>query len=419
MSAFPKKIINYISIFTLFSGALSYNLGFFAEFRVFYIILLALLIVFSLSLKNLYLDKKIFFSIYLLIIISYFDVLTGNNTTLLLVKQAIGILLNVLVFYLLFKVNNYDVLKLFKIYLNIAFIVALIGIFQEIGWLLKLKFMYDFSYILPSSAWITDLVFHRRLIKICSILPEPSVFCIVMMPAFFATLTSFFKNNLKFYNKFQSLVITLSIFLSFSLVGYLGMLFSLFLLTINQHAVTKTILKFLLIVPFLCITLYITIPEIKMRVDDTIKVLSGNKKIGESNLSTFTWCSNIIVTFDSFRQHPFLGTGLGSYKINYDKYMPKVLAETEGKVYILNSEDASSLFLRLLSETGILGILLFFAFIFKFYLKRVRDPSNYLWIINNASATVFFLKLVRSGNYFSEGLFLFFWLYYFSKVESR
>jgi hypothetical protein len=417
MDTFPKKIINYVSVFTIFSGVLSYSIGYFAEFRVLYIILLALLIIFSFSLKNLCVNKKILFSILLLIIISSFDVLIGNNTALLLIKQTVGILLNLIVFYLLLKVNNYDVLKLFKIYLNIAFITALIGIFQETGYLLKLKPMYDFSYI--SSVWVLSFAFDSGFIRITSFLPEPSIFCIVMMPAFFASLAPFFGNSIKFYNKFQSLVVILSIFLSFSLVGYLGMVFTIFLLSVHWHKTTKTALKFFLIVPFLCVFFYKNVPEIKLRVDDIINILESNEKLGKSNLSTFTLYSNTLVTLNNFRQHPFLGTGLGSYEINYDKYISKIIGKTEGAVYVLNGKDANSLFLRLLSETGLLGVLLFFTFIFKFYLSSSKDRSNYLWVINNSSAIVFFLKLIRSGHYFLDGFFLFFWLYYFSKVKSR
>ena len=80
----------------------------------------------------------------------------------------------------------------------------------------------------------------------------------------------------------------------------------------------------------------------------------------------------------------------------------------------LNVDDANSLFLRLLSETGLFGIIVFFYFLFKSHLLKKRDKSKYLWIISNAILALFLIKLIRSGHYFVNGFFFFFWLYYFS-----
>lgn len=85
----------------------------------------------------------------------------------------------------------------------------------------------------------------------------------------------------------------------------------------------------------------------------------------------------------------------------------------------LNVEDANSLFLRLRSETGLLGLLLIFIFIFKFHIIRKNDKSGYLWIINNGILSMFAIRLLRFGHYFATGFFFFFWLYYFSKIDSK
>ena len=60
-----------------------------------------------------------------------------------------------------------------------------------------------------------------------------------------------------------------------------------------------------------------------------------------------------------------------------------------------NREDAGSLFLRLLSETGLFGLLLFFVFIVKYYLKRRDDPSKFFWIMNNAIFCHLSYKIVK------------------------
>jgi len=80
----------------------------------------------------------------------------------------------------------------------------------------------------------------------------------------------------------------------------------------------------------------------------------------------------------------------------------------------LNREGGSSLFLRILSEMGLFGILVFFYFLFRFYLPKRKDRMDYLWVISSAVLVMFLIRLIRAEHYFSGGLFFFFWLYYFT-----
>jgi hypothetical protein len=85
--------------------------------------------------------------------------------------------------------------------------------------------------------------------------------------------------------------------------------------------------------------------------------------------------------------------------------------------------DANSLFIRLMSETGILGLSLFFLFMFRFLLlkKGYEYPElrDYL-LINQGIFILFIVRLIRTGNYFGNGFFLFFFIYYLSyKIVSK
>jgi len=72
------------------------------------------------------------------------------------------------------------------------------------------------------------------------------------------------------------------------------------------------------------------------------------------SLSTFTIGTNMIVAINNFFRHPLLGGGIGSHPLAHKIYAPDY-----GPASRLNADDAASLFLRLLSETGILGTFLF------------------------------------------------------------
>ena len=156
---------------------------------------------------------------------------------------------------------------------------------------------------------------------------------------------------------------------------------------------------------------YLCIPAIRMRVDDTVSVVTGRTPIDKTNNTTFVFCNNMIIAYKSFLNNPLFGSGLGSNPMSYDRYIPQAIDSREYNIG-QDKKDASSLFSRLLSETGLIGILLFFYFIVKFYVSKKKNA--HFWIISNSIICLFILNLIRQGNYFSCGFIFFVWLYYFT-----
>lgn len=411
-----QKFINYIVVFTIFGSGFDLSGIFsFADFRISYLLILFALLLWLPFLKGIYFNKFFLFFFSLIVIFSLYNVYIEKDTIGLLTKQVIGISLNAFIFYLLVKINKYDVKRLFKIYLNIAFLIALIGLIQELSYLLGFKAGYDFSYILPS--WKVDIS-GTGFLRVNSILPEPASFCYSMMPAFFVALTSFSKKNFKFLGKWKSLVIISSFFLTFSTVGYIGITTSLFLLIYNYRRRIGYVFLGAISIFLLIFFLWNNISDFRMRIDDSVNVLTGKASLETVNLSTFTLFSNALVAYNSFKDNPVFGSGLGSHQISYYKYIGQVIDVDELSTF-LNFNDANSLFLRLLSETGLFGLLIVLFFIFRFYLSRGKDKTDYLWIINNAVLVMFLIRLIRSGHYFIYGFFFFFWLYYFTWKSNR
>jgi hypothetical protein len=368
------------------------------------------------------------------LILLFFSSLTnlflGNVTFPLLGKQLLGFLLHALVFYLLIEYNDRDIKKLFTTYLKIAFFIAVIGIIQECAYVTRNTLIiffhynkiiemiftpfYDFSYIALQGPWTLHyaVIFGLPFLRINSLMSEPSFFCIVLMPAFFVAFTSFNKNNFQFLSKKKSLVIIVAFLLSFSLVGYIGMLCSAVLMLFKSRRFILCLILPILLIVFS----YRVVTPFKSRIPFLYNVLRGKIAITQADQSTFTWCLNSLVVYDNFKLGDFLlGRGLGSHEISYNTYIKK---NNIGKPlqfnWLLNKEDANSLFLRLLSETGLFGLILFLVFITRNYINANRDPTHYLWIINNSILIFFIIRLIRQGNYFSEGFFFFIWLYYFS-----
>lgn len=411
-----KTILNYIAVFTIFTSSWSYNIGFFASLRVSYIVMALIFILWLPILRDLNFNKGFLFAFIGIILFSFFNILTGKDEFGLLSKQVIGILFNSLWFYGLIKINNYDIKKLFKIYLNIAFFVALIGLFQEFSYIIKFKNGYNFSYLFPNFWRITPSG-NSHLLRVNSIFPEPIGFCVTILPALFASLISFFKNSSLLLGRFKSSVIIAAFLLSFSLIGYIGIFFAVFLIAINQKRKKMLIITLI----FICLSLilmYTCVNDFQYRINDSLKAITGKMALEKTNTSTYALFSNALIAFKSFKNNPLFGSGLGSYELSYIQNIENAVNfENVGK--FVSYRDANSLFLRLLSETGLFGVILFFVFLFKYFIGISKDKTGYLWIINNGILIMFALRLIRVGHYFIDGFFFFFWLYYFSKIKLK
>lgn len=415
-----KDFLNYVAIFVIFTGAWSYNYGSFAELRASYFIITAVFMLWLPFLKGIHFNRVFLSFFTVMIIVSFYNLFFGNNTLPLLLKQVVGVLQSAVFFYVLVKINNYDVKKLFKIYLNIALAIALIGLFQEICFLLKFRPGYDYSWLFPQ--WTLASFTTDRFLRISSILPEPAHFCNVMMPAVFVSIASFFRNTFYLQKRWKSVAIIASFFLAFSSGGYLAVFFSIFLLLYNYRRI-QYILIFIVLAWFLAFFLYNNDTIFKEKFDDSLAALKGEVRLETTNLSTFAIFSNLDVTYNSLKNNLFFGSGLGSHWVSYDKY---ILQRPQSPVGIallayhsvLCRGDAGSICLRLLSETGVFGFLVFLIFIIKFHVSKKSDRTGYLWVISNAVLSMFFIKLLRMGHYFIDGFLFFIWVYYFAKLKA-
>jgi O-antigen ligase len=410
-----KRILNYIAVFIIFASGLSFfTLGGGIAVRGLFVLVLLVFFLWLPFLKDIYLHKTFALVFFIIVISSIYNISAGNDTTLFFLKQAAGILCSSVFFYLLFKINKCDVKSLFEIYLNIAFIVAVIGLVQELSFLAAFKPGYDFSYILPGARSFGDA--QNGFLRVSSILIEPSQFCSTMMPAFFVSVVSLFSRQVLFtgLNRWKSALIITAFLLTFSTIGYVGIFFTIALLAINYRKMRYVILSgvaaFVLFFFF-----YSTIPLFTVRVVDSAHVLTGRRDLERSNQSVYALGSNVLVTWEVFRRSPFFGAGLGSHPVSHDRHISKVVDLSRVYYEKVNAQDAGSFLLRLLSETGLFGLLAFLIFIMKCYVPKGKDNIGYFWMISNAVLVLFLIKLIRNGHYFNGGFFFFFWLYYFTR----
>jgi hypothetical protein len=159
-----------------------------------------------------------------------------------------------------------------------------------------------------------------------------------------------------------AITILIGLLVSLSLVAY----FDLLAITLSlawlfrQHApgrVIRLIGSLLLVFSGFFAIAYLVIPEIgeKMATIDLIPIAFGKDRVSSSvdDLSALTLAANLEVARENLLSNVLLGGGLGSHPVVYDLVAPEYAMLT------LNSENAASLLIRLISETGLLGTIVF------------------------------------------------------------
>jgi O-antigen ligase len=395
------------------------DLGF--DFRVNYIIYLLYILYAIISNKKIFLNKNfivasLFFTFLSLII----SVLKGTPI-LLVLKQTFLIYISFLVSYILINGYKFDLVKIIKDYIQLIFIAGIFGLIQFISQGIGFNLGADFSYL------GFDMGYYEvtRNTRIQSWFYEPSFLVYAFMPVVFISLARLFKiTNIITLKK--ALFIIIIFCLSRSAIGFLGIILSLLIIINFKYSFFKnpkiiiTLLSFVLVIGFF---LYKT-PDIKFRVDDTVKLFFDKtvtgKDVDRINLSTYAFYSNYKVTIEALKQNPIFGTGLGTHEYNYDKYLEKIIPESNyRKYYKINRKDANSMFFRLLSETGLLGTFFLLFLIFKsriklIYSENITESKLIYWLINNGIFVLILLRFLRQGHYTMLGFTLFLLMYFYA-----
>lgn len=407
-----NKIITFCIFSTLFLNAfVLFKQP--VEFYLSYVIIIALLPFFILKFKFPAFVLKIFIPILLFGLIS---VWTNDNTYPLFFKIFINVFFSVLFYYYVFVAYDLDVNQLFDYYMKGAVIICLIGLVQFVSFQIDFKYGYDFGY-LGLSKW----GFNRGGIfgvRLNSILSEPSTLGGTIGPAFLVALYNIMTRQTKFISRKSSLLIIIIYLLTFSSVAYAGVFVSLILILINMGFL-RNVLIFAPIILASYFYLYNNVEDFRGRVDGITDLYQGKAKRGfDVNGSSFVQYNNFHVAVQNLIHNPLYGTGLGSHPIAYDKYS---LGKQFKVVDEFNKSDANSMFYRMMSETGLLGILFILLFIIKLFVQKkpgVSDDDD-LWLISSAALVAIFLQLLRQGNYTYNGFMFFMWLYYYTKLASK
>ena len=375
------KYIIYSSVFALFTEDFVFH--WIIDWKLFYVIVLSNFILIA-TRKKLTIKRNIIVLILFLFVHGAIFYFWFQNPIKSLFAQLMGISISSIYYYNFLK--NYGTKLAFRKYLEVAIFIAVLAIPM---------------YFLNINVFMQN--------RLNGILSEPAHYAAIMLPATYAFLRN--KNYLKL------IIILITIFLSKSTIGYIGLVLILLLPLLKEKHLIRY--SWIVIILIGTSTYYIStqwnnpIDEnesnvLVRRLKQTNESLSAaftGKFEEHTNLSTYAFLSNTFISREIFTTKP-LGTGLGSYPYEYDKYYslmkpPPYLVELEQSK--INRTDANSLFLRMLADLGIFAIFIFIYFAYRSITlfrndKKVFQQSSFFYLI---------LKLVREGHYFPPEFYFF------------
>ncbi len=348
--------------------------------------------------------------------------LSDNNTKEQFLKIFLGVFFSFLFFDYYLKFLQGNILKIFYVYLKVSYWICIIGVIQFVSYQIRFRLGYDYNLVLGFNKW--GIIKHEVFgLRINSIFSEPAYFGAYIGPAVFVVINNFINKSKIVYTNMQGAIILGTYVFTFSTTAYLGIGVCLFLVFSNRGFL-KYLFFIIIGIGILGNIAYTNVKDFRIRIDDTYRLFSGD--LGKFNRFTFAkyhgsslaLYDNYNVAFLNLKNNSFLfGTGLGSHSIAFEKYsFTRDLDQVKGGA--LNAADANSLLLRIISELGIVGVLITFFFLFRFYISKAKvNFENHFWIISNACLVLMVLNLLRLGHYFYCGFPLFVLLYYYANKQ--
>jgi len=389
--------------FILFPGPLGYG-----PFIAFYLLLPIFILKYRIPFREL-------IWISFVLIIGASGAITGIIATSVFIKVAGSIMLPYLFYAYVWRHFDFNIEKVFSLYLKGAYLISIIGLLLFIDFFLGQNLIHLFQQFI-----YIDSIQATFGIRLSSLLGEPTYYANVVLPAGIVGMMRLVRKRgeemgagLDFITKRRASIIILSLLLTYSGIAFLGLLLGGVLLLLRHGAV-----RYALVIPFVLIVARIIIfqvPELEERYQGLVSVSSEKTQTGEFHGSSFILFNHAFITVQNLKENPLFGSGLGTHYLATEKYSLGNKG-VEFHYRTQNAQDASSMMLRILSELGLFGGFLVILFLYRNHIPRVpEDPV--LWIISTALFVTLIMQLLRQGNYILNGFPFFVLGYVYTRHE--
>lgn len=316
--------------------------------------------------------------------------------------------------YYFYTIRN-DFIGIVNSYIGFAFIVSMIGLMQEVLYLIDPEWLFYLSKNKNPDFWKFPGI---DILRIASLLDEPSKLGMYILPALLLGFGKFYFENVTIcITRFQLLVIFIAFILTFSAHAYLSFIISMLiiLLFLNQSDLFKKytfLFGFILVLPF-----------VLSHDAVTEKLINTGVFSGEFDSSTSTSATSAIFYIgsrcvgDILTNLNFFGIGMGNYNTLAAVEWSKIGA-------IVDNDDGSTIgYARIIVEFGIIGIVLFSAFAYSSLIKFQRsleDPELVsIAFVNRVVFLFVIVNLFRMGFYINPPMIFFVSLLLASKIKYR
>ena len=372
-----SRFVLYTTIAGIFSSALVLRVGVGIQF--FYVVMIVNLFV-MLLMKRLWFPAGLVMLFMFLIASGATGILRGTDSAPNFLKEFLGISISGLYFCSFFRLMNFDVKECFRVYARAAYWVSIAG------------------FILLPVHWALFSEYRLR-----SFFAEPAAYTSVCLPALYYFADAWQRRSTQ--GK-ELLIMSVAFLFAQSSVGFIGILFGMcvFFTRFRRGRLLMPVA-----VLFSGAILYVASSDFSLRLNDSVVSLQKTDVTG-ANLSTYALFSNLFVMENVVARHPFLGNGLGSHVISYHKYVGDLTGNgdfSDRGLEGINSEDAGSFTIRVLSDMGFLGAGLVALFLWRYRPGGEQGVSE----ISKAITVYFFVALLREGLYFSNEEFFFIVIY--------
>lgn len=377
-----KNSLNRLKDFILIIAIILQDAGHFGflPITIFQILILFLCCLYLAEM--LYKRKILFFDKKMTIILIYILLVTFiNKFDFSTIKSVVYFLIQFFALYMYIGETTVDRVK--KVLYVSALILAIYGLVQFISYQLDFKYLYDITLygFKTNGNYLMENRFH-------SLYAEPAHLCGILSSGLYIGL----EEN-KNYAWYKTLIILFFALLTFSTIVYFSLFLVFLLYLFKEKNFKKTIATFsLLIIEIVSLCLFK--PDfIKTSIYKIGSLVNPNSMKGEDTTG-FAIISNFRVAHSKIKDGYYFGTGMYSHRLYYRFYIDKMYPVVKNYV---NEVDAASIFIRIYSEFGIVGILYIFAYLLKYFIRYIKKKNYYgLFFI-----LLFFIQGIRIGHYYN------------------
>lgn len=341
----------------------------------------------------------------LLLLFLAFGVLSVYSLVIFSDMQKIKNLINFFIFFFVSAVvtTNCDKIKIVTYYIIMTKLFVFFALLQMVLYYSHLGNLYTFSFLGLKEVNLSTSGYFIRLFSLAT---EPAALCGILLPAIYLSINRII-NKEKQVSLRYAIIVIFVVLNTFSLIGYLYIFIALIMAFYYGGKISFGKIALLIFAMFIFIILIMQAESIQQRVSEATSL---DSIASSDNLSIMAVYSNILIMLEVLKEYPLLGGGIFNHPHFYDTYISMFYSGGAPRVE-LNKDEAASLYIRSLSETGILGFVSLVGLLV-YILKRCTRKGCY-----NAYAISFALAFILLGIRAGSVNYIIIWFYFFGALR--